>query len=518
MIMTMTTFEHPHSAHDRTPEWRSCCLEIVLGNDPKRQRLDVVYDDDDDDDDDDEEDEEDDDYGCWSTPDCFAINLIDNNSKTNDLKSIAIYDNLDSWMRAAYTLSASIDEVSYMIQSKATLYLSSTDTLNICFNSNNICKGEMVESSNSSTEQYTMTDVDRSILETTVASFAAAMAKQIESLRKTVIVAGDQQLRRMNSTDNIITGSSSNVESNDNIDAATQHWVSGSVRHRAGIAACLMQRLKIEIMDPMTKLQRKKTSMMSNNRKGGGNYLGNEASFIAQNPLRMFHLRTEDSLQQRSLPPAPWEVGEHDAETDREERIQEEEEFLNVYLTEKKASFDSALESVTSNILPPLSVLKFMDLPVVQEQQSNQQYVAQPKPPIFQQQPPPSRTTTKLNNLPLTYHDRREDEEESMEQLQRETAVLLATYQHSDMESVQKVERSMVEITTLLSRFTDLISEQQDSIFVIHDQATKSKENVDQGQNQLVDAADRGEKSKHPMATFIFLSAVLLLLFNWITP
>jgi t-SNARE complex subunit (syntaxin) len=86
------------------------------------------------------------------------------------------------------------------------------------------------------------------------------------------------------------------------------------------------------------------------------------------------------------------------------------------------------------------------------------------------------------------------------------------------MESVQKIERSMVEITTLLSRFTDLISEQQDSIFVIHDQATKSKENVDQGQNQLVDAADRGEKSKHPMATFIFLSALLLLLFNWITP
>jgi hypothetical protein len=473
----------------------------------------VAYDDDDDDDDDDDEDDDDDDddYGCWSTPDCFAINLIDNSSsKTNDLKFIATNnDNLDSWMRAAYTLSASIDEVSYMIQSKATLYLSSTDTLNICFN---------MAKNNSSSEQYTMTDVDRSILETTVASFAAAMAKQIESLRKTIIVAGDQQLLRMNSTDNNIITGSSNVESNDNIGAVTQHVVSGSVRHRAGIAACLMQRLKIEIMDPMTMLQRKKTSMMSNNRKGGGKYSGYEASFIAQNPLRMFHLRTEESIQQRSLPPAPWEVGEHDAETDREERIQEEEEFLNVYLTEKKVSFDSSLENVASNIRPPLSVLKYMDLPVVQEQQTNHQFVAQPKTPIFQQQPPPSRTTTTLNNLPPTYHDRQEDEEESMEQLQRETSVLLATYQHSDMESVQKVERSMVEITTLLSRFTDLISEQQDSIFVIHDQSIKSKENVDQGQNQLVDAADRGEKSKHPMATFIFISAILLLLFNWITP
>ena len=82
----------------------------------------------------------------------------------------------------------------------------------------------------------------------------------------------------------------------------------------------------------------------------------------------------------------------------------------------------------------------------------------------------------------------------------------------------QSVLNKTRRITTLLSHFTDLISEQQDSIFVIHDQATKSKENVDQGQNQLVDAADRGEKSKHPMATFIFLSALLLLLFNWITP
>jgi hypothetical protein len=372
----------------------------------------------------------------------------------------------------------------------------------------------MVESN--ITEQYTMTDVDRSILETTVASFAAAMAKQIESLRKTVIVAGDQPFLRMNSTDNIIMGN--NVESNA-LGATTQHWVSGSVGHRAGIAACLMQRLKFEIMDPMTKLQREKKSMMSNNMNGGGNYSGNEASFIAQNPLRIFHLRTEESIQ-RSLPPAPWEVGEHDAEIDREERIQEEEEFLNVYLTETKIPFGSSLESVASNVLPPLSVLKFMDLPsptsslVMQQQQSNQQHQAVRKIPIIQQQPP-SRTA--MNNAPPTYHDGGDDED-SMDQLQRETAVLLATYQHSDMESVQKIERSMVEITTLLSRFTDLISEQQDSIFVIHDQATKSKENVDQGQNQLVDAADRGEKSKHPMATFIFLSALLLLLFNWITP
>jgi t-SNARE complex subunit (syntaxin) len=76
----------------------------------------------------------------------------------------------------------------------------------------------------------------------------------------------------------------------------------------------------------------------------------------------------------------------------------------------------------------------------------------------------------------------------------------------------------MVEITQLLSRFTDLITEQQEDIFMIHEQAFKSKENVDKGQDQLTDAATRGEKSKHPMATFIMVMALLLLFFNWILP
>ena len=79
-------------------------------------------------------------------------------------------------------------------------------------------------------------------------------------------------------------------------------------------------------------------------------------------------------------------------------------------------------------------------------------------------------------------------------------------------------ELILLLLTALLSRFTDLITEQQEDIFQIHDQALKSKENVNKGQDQLVDAANRGEKSKHPMATFIFVMALLMLFFNWILP
>jgi hypothetical protein len=445
-------------------------MEIVMGRDPKQQRLTVL----DDNlhhgscvvnDDDCCYDDDGDFFGCWSSPECLAINMIDEACRIDEVESM--HANVDSWTRAALTLSASIDEVSLMIQRKAALYSSSIDTLNICFDG-------LVPSMENS-----MTNADRSILETTVASFAAGMAKQIESLRKTV-------------------GHTDNAD-----DYSSRHWASGRVGHRAGISDCLLQRLKVEIMDPMTKLQTQREKSLS---RGKNSFSGDEALFIAQNPLRMFHSSAEVSVR-RSLPPAPWEVGEHDAEKDREEQLQEKNEFINIYLSKGETSGDSTPDDIASKILPPPSVLRFMDLPRRTTSKA-QQYQTQQKihiiqPPTLNRAPPPP-----------SYGE----QEDHMDQLQRESATLLATYQNLDTVGVQKVERSMVEITSLLSRFTDLISEQQDSVFMIHDQAMKSKQNVDKGQDQLVDAANRGDKSKHPMATFIFLSALLLLLFNWVLP
>ena len=453
----MATQIHPHSAQDRTKEWRSCCFEITLGRDPKRQRL-IVHDDDDKLDGND--DNEDDNHispllGAWSSPGCLAINMMveshsgDEDEQDDDM----LHTNLDSWMKAALTLSASIDEVSLMIQNKAASYLSSTDTLNICFNNN----------TELNTEQ-TMTNADRSILETTVASFAAGMAKQIESLRQSVLVDETQ---------------------------ASHQWASGSIGHRGGIAACLMQRLKLEIMHPMTKLQSQREKSLAKTNKSGV-----DASDIAQNPMRLL---LGGKSQPTTLPPAPWEVGDHDLERDMAERQQEQDEFLDVYFDKGETNAGDLNTSI------PLSVAKLLDLP------EPSAAVQKELTPII---PKPTEQTAPQQNIPLPYNE----EEEHMDQLQRESATLLATYQHSDLEGVQKVERSMVEITSLLSRFTDLITEQQEDICVIHDQALKSKENVDKGQDNLVDAAKRGEKSKHPMATFIFISALLLLFFNWILP
>ncbi|KAL7549766.1 hypothetical protein ACHAWF_013028 [Thalassiosira exigua] len=469
--------ERPHSAHDRTREWRSCCAEIVMGRDPRLQRFVVVDDDDDGDgraDDYFDDDGNDSQFGCWSSPGCLAINLIEDEGDHRDGRA-----DLDSWTTAALALSASVDEVSSMIRRKGAAYASSNDALDLFFREGSGGGGAGANCA--------MTKADRSILETTVASFVAGMSKQIESLRLSVAVEGEHPF----------------VKTADGDDAAhaSRRWSTGPIGHRAGIAACLMQRLKSEVMDAMTTLQARRAS--SDGRDGDGGS-GDEASSVARNPMRPFRAGGD----RRPPPPAPWEVGVHDAERDRAERDQEKDNFLDVYGEGTGAGVPP--EGVSERMLPPASVLRFMDLPkppsTDDDRPQTRQY-QQSTPTIAVQRVPQQDATTPMY-----------DDEDHVDQLQRESATLLATYQHSDLEGVQKAERSMVEIASLLSRFTDLISEQQEDIFLIHDQALKSKENVDKGQDQLVDAADRGEKSKHPMATFVMAAAILLLLFNWITP
>jgi len=362
-----------------------------------------------------------------------------------------------------------------------------------------------------------MTNTDRSLLETTVASFAAGMAKQIESLRQTVVVAGDHPF----------------LQSFDQTVESSHNWATGPIGHRAGIASCLMQRLKSEIMNPMTSLQMEREKPTTDHCSFEGNS-GEVALKIAQNPLQGFFMCAENS-ERESTPPAPWEgEGYHPRQLENERR-QETDEFLGIYLREssikkRHAANNTNLEIMNESLYPPTSVTNFVDKPKtespgkvnpssvthfggMERMKKNSSETADQRV----KQAPITQSTIKQKRFDEVISTEYE-EKNNTEQLQHESATLLATYQHSDLEGVQKVERSMVEITQLLSRFTDLISEQQEDIFLIHDQALKSKENVEKGQNQLVDAAKRGDKSKHPMATFIVVMSMLLLFFNWIIP
>jgi hypothetical protein len=111
-----------------------------------------------------------------------------------------------------------------------------------------------------------------------------------------------------------------------------------------------------------------------------------------------------------------------------------------------------------------------------------------------------------------------DDDRASMAAALQQEAVLLQAKTHSDLDSVQKMEQTMMDITALLSQFADLVSEQQEDVWEIHDATISTKENLQKGQENLIDAKERTAASKHYMATAITVMAVMLLILNWLLP
>ena len=115
-----------------------------------------------------------------------------------------------------------------------------------------------------------------------------------------------------------------------------------------------------------------------------------------------------------------------------------------------------------------------------------------------------------------------EEDEQQQQQMRNDAlaqeAVLLTAKAENDLDTVQQVEARMTEITTLLSQFSELVTEQQEGVSNIHETTVRSKENVSKGQDHLVDAAERVKKSKHYMATCVTAMALLLLFFNYVSP
>jgi hypothetical protein len=101
--------------------------------------------------------------------------------------------------------------------------------------------------------------------------------------------------------------------------------------------------------------------------------------------------------------------------------------------------------------------------------------------------------------------------------LEREAAQL-ELVAHSDLDAVQQMERHMVDITALLSQFANLVSDQAADVSLIYHATHDAKDNVDQGQRNLLEARERTEASRHYLATAIAMLGVLLLAFHWIRP
>jgi hypothetical protein len=133
-----------------------------------------------------------------------------------------------------------------------------------------------------------------------------------------------------------------------------------------------------------------------------------------------------------------------------------------------------------------------------------------PKP--IQQQQPQQKPVHLPYQPPLLSAD--DYQRQVQADLRQEAALLQLSAQTSDLQSVQNVEQRMLEITTLINQFSNLVSEQQEDIEHIHEQAQEVKANITKGQENLVDAAERTKQSKHYMAWSIFVMTMILLFFH----
>ena len=179
-------------------------MEIFMGRDPKGQHLNV--------------DETFDNnnsnnslgLGGWSSLNCVVLDI------TKDATDLLRHDldaDVNPWMQAALVLSALPNNVSGLIRRKAAPCASSTAFLDTCFNFD----GAKTE--------HAVTNAEKEILKTTVASASMRLTRRTEALRRTVAVPGG-----LGGPD-------------------------GPRGQRAGIIALLLQRVRLEVVEPMTHLQ-----------------------------------------------------------------------------------------------------------------------------------------------------------------------------------------------------------------------------------------------------------------------
>ena len=119
------------------------------------------------------------------------------------------------------------------------------------------------------------------------------------------------------------------------------------------------------------------------------------------------------------------------------------------------------------------------------------------------------------DHLPPLDIDNEYYQQQLEEELQAESAQLTAALiANNDLDSVQQMETRMVEITTLIGQFSNLVQDQQEQVQQVHESAKETKDNLDKGQENLVDAAERTKQSKHYKAYLILTMAAILLFFH----
>ena len=450
LLLTRPIF---HASFDRQAEWRKCCA-LAMGF----EWVDPIEGDDDDDDvvvnnneaddqltldqsnpvhqvinlleeyhDDDDDDEEDEKEGEFS---------FDHTQQQNpNIHSVS----RDHWTENALRIQADLQRMTLWIRTKQYDFVS-----------------------------VDMPDGEASLIQSTVTSFTATTANELETLRNMI-------------------SSSSNLAS-----------------HRAGVVQILLSQLKEQVAEPFGRLQQQRTRIAVQLWQSPLQcklYIPKPKKQRSEAESRMIQLLDEQDndlqqqkqLEQRFLPRRPSPPEDYDflaTYKATEPHLQggtmpRRPEFLT-RLARKKRRFEAPTNDAVT--LPEQQISSNQTIP----------FTAQPL--SYQQQQP---------------RFEEENRQQLQEDLEQEAALLMVAV-HNDLDSVQKTEQRMVEITTLISQFSNLVSEQQEDIWQIHEAARETKDNMESGQENLVNATEKTKRSKHYMATSIFAMAIVLLFFHTI--
>lgn len=415
-----------------------------------------------------------------------------NNNNTSreqhrDIADEATTNDDDPWMANAHRLEASIVQMSIVLQRQEAEYVDLYGSLR------NVRLGAAGGGDATTADANAMTDAERSALDAAVASFAVSTGNQIEALRQALTSASEE------------TGGAG----------------SDMAAHRVGIVACLVSSLRTDVVDRMGRmhairmrrtldlardpLQCRLTTADGGGGSGGSDFGGDEHDVDAT------------TARLGSLLGDIREAAEAAPSEDAEEK--------DFHATYGQDGEEGLLKEVSMS-LPSFPRVDGADIDLNQGgfevEQSTAPRSSRPNASSTAQLRP-RNAAKKLEAVPLDpsvqqyYGESTAEQEAYIEDLQRESAYLTASLQN-ELEDVHKIENKMMEITTLLRQFGDMVAEQQEDIVAIHEQAEKSKKNVQDGQDNLVDAGERKKKSKHYMAIFIASMGLLLLFLNWITP
>jgi hypothetical protein len=359
------------------------------------------------------------------------LNLMQDDTEMIDTDTIHDDDFSDHWMDNVNQIAASLTQMANMIAKNRKPYVS----------------GELSEE-------------EASILESTVLSFSATAANQIDSLREAMT----------------------------KIPSSPDHF-----HFCSGIIATLMLRLRERVANPMASLQKQRTR---------------PAIIIFQHPLAcrlVIRQRQEETSNKTDV--HVWDQfidDDHDDEGTREQRFLPRQPAPAVLTVTNFMDTYTSTEDDMINLKRPPSLFK-------KKKHGSDQPL--PKQVKFSD----DTKRQEEEQMMMYQNEEAQAQQATQQELQREAALLDVSLKN-ELDSVYQVEQRMTEITALLSQFSSLVSEQQEEVSAIHQTTVSSKENISKGQESLIDAKERTKRSKHYMATFVWSVSILLLVFNYIIP